>query len=351
MQHKFSFICAMLSALALGGCGGGAEPAPVPAPAPAPAGAGPVPPPVAPPSGETDGPPLAPPPLNLIERDLAPSSTAAGLADAYGNHVVVVPQGLRAGGLFVHLPGTGGKPGNSRLILREAAGQGLHAIGLAYPNVPTVESLCSDSPDPDCYEKVRLEIIDGTDRTPLVAVNRANSIEQRLIAALTLLAQEQPGEGWGQFLADGQPVWRVLRLSGHSQGGGHAPLMARDRAVARVCMFGAPKDFSNVLLVSPGWMSQTKQTPAERFFGFNHQEDSQPQTLRNWAALGLGAFGPPVAVDGVAPPFGGSRQLTTQATPALAGQFHGSVVVDRNTPLAADGSPLFKSVWRHMCFL
>jgi hypothetical protein len=53
---------------------------------------------------------------------------------------------------------------------------------------------------------VRLEILDGTDRTPLVDVDRANSIENRLIKLLQYLDANRPGEGWGGFLdAAGQP--------------------------------------------------------------------------------------------------------------------------------------------------
>jgi len=42
--------------------------------------------------------------------------------------------------------------------------------------------------------------------------------------------------------------------------------------------------------------------------------------------------------------------LFTQATPAEPDQYHGSVVIDRNTPLAADATPLFANVWSYMCF-
>ena len=41
------------------------------------------------------------------------------------------------------LPGTGGTPGGSAARLREVAAQGVPAIGLMYPSVPTVASLCA----------------------------------------------------------------------------------------------------------------------------------------------------------------------------------------------------------------
>lgn len=288
-------------------------------------------------------------PAGFTERQLVASATQAGIADRFGPHVAVAPLGAAAGRLVVHLPGTGGKPPSTLLLLRQAGTQGLHAIGLAYPNLPTVDSLCSLSSDVDCYAKVRLEIIDGTDRTPLTSVDRIDSIENRLIAVLGALAVQFPAEGWGQYLASGVPRWDRIVISGHSQGGGHAAMMARDRSMARVCMFGSPKDTSTFFNAPAAWQSDPHVTPTDRYYGFNHQQDSLGVTLRNWAALGLAALGPAVNVDGAPLPYAGSRQLTTNAVPAIAGEYHGSVVVDRTTPLAADGTPLFAPVWGRMC--
>jgi len=289
-------------------------------------------------------------PAAFDERLLAASATQAGIDDRFGAHVAVAPLGTSTGRLLVHLPGTGGKPQSTLLLLRRAGSQRLHAVGLAYPNVPTVDSLCSDSSDRDCFAKVRLEIIDGTDRTPLVSVDRTNSIENRLSALLGALAAQHPAEGWSQFLAAGVPRWDRIVISGHSQGGGHAALMARDRVMAGVCMFGSPKDTSNFFNAPAAWLSESHQTPTDRYFGFNHRQDSQAVTLRNWAALGLAALGAAVDVDATPPPYAGSRQLTTNAVPASPGQYHGSVVVDRTTPLNADGTALFAPVWSRMCF-
>ena len=300
--------------------------------------------------GGDAGTPIGAPAAGYTERSVAPSTAAGGLSDSFGNHVAAAPNGARVNRLFVHLVGTGGKPPSTVLVLREAATQGLHAIGLAYPNVPSVDSLCSSSSDAACHEKVRLEIIDGTDRTPLVAVDRANSIENRLATALTYLARQYPAEGWGQYLSNGVPAWGSVAISGHSQGGGHAAIMARDRVMARVCMFGSPGDRSNAFNAPAAWLTAPHATPTERYYGFTHQQDSQANTLRNWAALGMASLGAPVNVDSVGPPYVNSHQLTTNAVPALAGEYHGSVVVDRTTPLGVDGRAVFAPVWRQMCF-
>ena len=286
----------------------------------------------------------------FTERTFAASATSAAVSDTFGSHVADLPSGAKVNRLFVHLSGSYGKPVNSLLVLHEAAMQGLHAIGLAYPNVPTVDSLCSDSGDAACHEKVRLEIIDGTDRTPLVSIDRGNSIESRLASALNYLQSRFPGEGWGQYLLNGAPKWDSIVISGHSQGGGHAAMMARDRLFARVCMFASPKDYSAFFRAPAAWQNAAHVTPTVRYYGFNHVQDSQTLTLANWRALGLSSLGAPISVDSAAPPYAGSHQLTTNAAPASPGEFHGSVVVDRHTPLRPDGQALFKPVWTQMCF-
>lgn len=71
-----------------------------------------------------------------------------------------------------------------------------------YPNSRSVARLCNfeEPQNPDCPRDVRLEIIDGSDRTDLVEVDRPNSIENRLIMAIAYLQENEPSEEWGQFL-------------------------------------------------------------------------------------------------------------------------------------------------------
>ena len=88
-----------------------------------------------------------------------------------------------------------------------------------------------------------MEIITGEDRSGLISVNRANSIENRLLRLVMYLKANRPGEGWDSFLANGKELkWENIVLTGQSQGGGHAPLMAKHRKVARVIMYSSPKD-------------------------------------------------------------------------------------------------------------
>lgn len=102
--------------------------------------------------------------------------------------------------LFVFLPGLGDLPQDYQGIDSLAAKCGYHAIVLMYPNQPFISNICSESSDLHCYYKTRMEVIDGIDRTSAIDVNRANSIENRLIKLLHYLDDNHPSENWGQYL-------------------------------------------------------------------------------------------------------------------------------------------------------
>ena len=304
--------------------------------------------------GTTSPPPASAPPP--VERDVLPASTDAAIDTDLDAHFAVNPATAATATprLFVFLPGSFGKPQNVRAIVRDAAASGLHAIGLNYPNNATVGSLCSGSADANCHGNVRTEILTGEDRSSLVNITRANSIENRLIKLLQSLHSQAPMEGWDAYLTSaGQPDWPRIRVGGHSQGGGHAGVIAKRYAVDRAIYFSAPAD--TVAGQPAAWMSAAGVTPGARQAGFAHQRDelaSLAQIGAAWRALGL--TGPLTSVDGATAPFGGARQLTTNAAANPSGTaqapLHGSTVVDDVTPRAADGTPLFAPVWRALAF-
>jgi len=167
------------------------------------------------------------------------------------------------GRLFLFLPGTGAFPFQYRQVLRCAADHGFHALGLMYVNSPSVGELTSTEPS-DAAGKVRLEIIDGNDRTTLVSVNRANSIENRLITALQYLQIQTPNENWAQFLDISNVIrWDSIIVSGHSQGGGHAAMISKEDACNRALIFNA-SDWSNTAGRPADWMFGSSSTPVER---------------------------------------------------------------------------------------
>ncbi len=290
-----------------------------------------------------------------VERRIPPQATDPAIEDWLEPHIVCRdPSVPPRDSLLVHLPGSFGVPEGSRLLLREVARTGTPAIGLRYPNRWTILGLCRRSPDPECTARVREEILEGRDLSPLVRVSEANSIRNRLRKLLQYLDGRYPQEGWGRFLReDGSVAWERVILSGHSQGGGHAAFVARRYEVARVVMFGAPGDFVGARGNLAPWLTGPHRTPSERYFGFAHRRDrGYPYYVQAWRALGMGAFGPSRNVDEAAPPYGGSHMLFTEALPAtgrFAGDAHGAVVRDRKTPRAPDGTPLFAPVWRYLC--
>ncbi len=209
--------------------------------------------------------------------------------------------------------------------------------------------------DLDCYAKVRLEIKDGADRTPLVNVTRANSIENRLIKLLQYLRAQVPDDSWGQYLDnDGAIRWNSIVVSGHSQGGGHAGIIGRYHLVARVVMFAA-MDYNGRerrpanWIASPG--STPNATPADRFYGFSHLRDEQVNftllSTQVWPAYGMNAFGQIVNVDAATPPYNNTHSLTSNLD-SPTDNYHGSVVTDRNLALQADGTPVYKPVWEYL---
>ncbi|MGZ5781698.1 MAG: BPSS1187 family protein, partial [Burkholderiaceae bacterium] len=291
-----------------------------------------------------------------------PSATDGAIDATQGNHYAYINTAVTSKGkLFVFMPGTGGIPLVYRLIVQAAANNGFHAIGLAYENDISVGDLCSGSTDHDCAGKVREERFSGQDVSTLVSVNPANGIQNRLNKALAYLAQQHPQDGWGQFLDNGgNVVWDHVRVSGHSQGGGAAGYIGKQRLVDQVCFFSSPADIDNVQLTLATWVTAPGVTPASRYFGFSHLRDGMiPWTLiqQQWPAFGMDAFGTFVDVDSVARPYNQSHMLSSNlnkpswVTVPDADAYHAITVVDARTPLDVNGLPTYRQVWQYQCFL
>lgn len=291
-----------------------------------------------------------------------PTATDSAIDASRGSHEAFINSAVTQNGkLFVFMPGTGGTPPLYRLIVQAAANNGYHAIGLAFENVVSVGDLCSGSADPDCAGKVREERFSGQDTSPLIAVAPADGIRNRLVKALTYLAQQHPQEGWGDFLDDGGNIrWDRVRASGHSQGGGEAGYIGRQQLVDRVCFFSSPADIDDVQHKLAAWVLTPGVTPAQRYFGFSHQRDGEiPWALieQEWPAFGMDAFGAAVNIDSAAPPYSGSHMLTSNldkpASVVLpdAQAYHGITVRDAVTPLDGNGLPVYRQAWQYQCFL
>mgnify|MGYP003351818380 CR=1 FL=1 len=249
--------------------------------------------------------------------------------------------------LLVFLPGTSGSGDRGGEGLCELAARlGYHAVSLTYPTAVAAAQVCANDPDPKAFELFRWALIEGG-RSPHITVARAESIEHRLSRLLQRLQQLRPREAWSQFLqADGTLRWESIAFAGHSQGGGHAALIALRHRVARVICTGAPKDYSRALDAPAAWYGYASATPKSRFFTLNHVADRQgcswEQQLRNLRALGLHALGEPIDVSQSSPPFGQSRILfTTFPATKDSREAHSSVISSRE-------AVRLEPVWRYL---
>jgi hypothetical protein len=341
-------IAALRSTLLIAGltvvasCGGNAPggPSPVVQPAPTPA---PTPRPVS------------------VERAIAPSTVNPALSAGDASYVVINPDPAVTPKerLFVMLPGTGGIPRNLRTLSRSAGPRGYHAIGLSYPNDTAIGDLCQGSSDANCTGNARREIITGSDFSPLVAVDTANSIAGRLTGLLAYLDRTYPTEGWGRFLVNGAVDWSLVTVAGHSQGSGHAAYMAKIFSLNRTVMFSGPSDIGQVAGTAAAWLSLPNVTPASQQYGFTHVADElvpYALVLNNWNLLGLGTSGAPVSVDDATSPYANSHQLNTNAAPnpnpgiSLTYPRHLSTAIDNFIPLTPQSTPLYEPAWVYLAF-
>jgi len=188
----------------------------------------------------------------LVRHVVAAQATDAAISGGSGSLRVAGPG--RAGNpkLFVFMPGTRNVPSSWLRLEQEAARLGYHVIGLAYQNEVEVIGVCTGSTDLDCSGKMRMEIIDGIDRSPFVNVTAANSIDNRLTKLLVYLDAQFPDEGWSRFLEDGAPKWSQIAVSGQSQGAGQAALIGKLRHVDRVVMFSGRRTRASWAKWTPG---------------------------------------------------------------------------------------------------
>lgn len=251
-----------------------------------------------------------------------------------------------------HMPGTTNATGASAFCML-AADLGYHVIALMYPNDKAAATV-RNVKDPDAFEEFRMAIIRGG-QTPYIAIEQCESIESRLLKMLLHLKSIRPREHWEQFLdEDGSIKWKAIAVAGHSQGGGHAALIGIKHKVARVICTGSPKDFNQARRAPAAWYHETSATPKQRFFTFNHRQDSMGfttpgQWMENLHALGLDAFGSPVDVDKETTPYQHSRILLTGfpsvtiTSPESEGSLaaHVSVIANKN-------ATRWEQVWTYM---
>ncbi len=295
-------------------------------------------------------------PARSYSLQITPRETDKSIANRYGDHFVAMnPWVIHRGVLFLFLPGTGSKATNYKLICETAADQGFHALSLQYPNEKSVNFSCAQSKDLGCNEKMRREILFGSDFSPLVNVNRDNCIENRLVKLLTYLSQQFPLDGWEQFLTSGgAPRWSKILVAGHSQGGGHAALIGKYYSTAGVIMFST-MDYNYKLKKPAAWIHLNSQTKIDKFFAVSHTGDqTMPYFImrKYWNSFGFKRLGPVANIDRLGSPYNNAHALSTSIAPSRLDKeksnYHNVICMDADTPLSVDGRALLTDLWVYL---
>ena len=309
---------------------------------------------------------------------IPPEVTDPAIGTGRGNHQVWLPAdpNRRNQKLLVFMPGGGlnNFPEDWTELGTEGARLGYHTIVLAYRNeVPiAAATACTNNEQPplsppDCALNARLEILEGNNTSPVVAVDQANSIQNRLTKLLEYLAAEHADQGWARFLDTGGPQaapnWPEITVSGQSLGAGEAILTAMLHPVDRVAAFAGFADARH------GWVTlpTPAPTPSERFFALVHRRDNfYSRACYAYQGLGLVSTCPmpgfddpadttnPLLVENGSPPYGGTHVVVTNLEPAtltgVTDPYHTSTTRDgwvarESSP---DGPPLLRDAWRYV---
>ncbi|MGH9598286.1 MAG: BPSS1187 family protein [Terracidiphilus sp.] len=237
--------------------------------------------------------------------------------------------------LFLFLVGTRGKATGSLTIDSAFAKWGYHAIGLDYEdNVITV--ICAHSLDRACFDDYREAIVTGAPVSSKITVDPTNSILNRFQKLLLYLVKNDPGGGWGEFVADGEPVWSRVVVAGHSQGSGHAAFIGKLFRVDRVLMFSGPQDYLDDLNAPAPWQARTSATPPSRFFAFLNLQDPfnvHHQIANDMMLMDL------------------SEPQTTMVEPGQPIEGDSHILINNIVTKQHHGStlfPQFKNVWKYM---
>jgi pimeloyl-ACP methyl ester carboxylesterase len=281
---------------------------------------------------------------------VSPPSTDEEIQSTISHSAFVDTRTTLKGKLLVFLGGTGTSPQNYSLISRTATQLGYHVINLSYPN--TVDGqVCKDRADPKCFANYHEEVIFGGTQSDLVSVNKANSINNRILKLLQRLNNLNGNNGWNQFFDGSELVYSKFVLAGHSQGGGHAAYMAHKFPVDRVVLLSSPNDYSDVTNQPAAWCKNLFATSSERFFGLTHKRDEASSVSKQyavWKGINMLKGADTVSADGSS--FSGSNALVTdfnQNLNAKAPVFHNLTALDNALPLG-DNLAHLKEVWAYL---
>ncbi len=242
-------------------------------------------------------------------------------------------------------------PSSTTLFPALAANNGFHVLVLKYPNGTAAQSACGGSSDLNCYLNFRKEILEGINYSTEVNVDAPNSAYNRLIKLLIYLGGTDPSQNWNQFFTGITTSWDKVIISGHSQGGGHAAVIAINKPVKRVLMFASPNDDSVFFNAGASWTTAPHIVADSNYYGFNNTNDDVvnfPEQFEIWSNLGMATFGDSVYVDANTSPYNDTRQLYIKYDTTGLGGNHSVMILDSKTPIDGFGSVRFAPVWEYM---
>ena len=229
---------------------------------------------------------------DLVTRAIVPSEIDPAVKDFNDPNVVIFdPAAPPTRPLAIFMSGTRGKPEKATGLLNVIAEQGYRVIGLEYDDVPAVQKICPQNPDPACAEAFRAMRVYGKAATASPVDNpQAEAVVTRLTALLTALDKRYPAEGWGGYLKDGAPDWSRMVVCGLSQGAGMAAFIAKRQPVFRAVLFSSPWDFTGPDRTPSPWLSQPSATPPERWYAEYHKREKTADAIQKaYAALAIPA--------------------------------------------------------------
>jgi hypothetical protein len=269
---------------------------------------------------------------------VAPSTADPEIKRYDKPNLVLLKIGLpRTADLLVFFPGTGGDPNGSWPFLEAGADAGYRVIGLMYDNVPSAVPTCGPQADPACFDRFREKRIFGDAASSDIDDLPVESVVNRLVKLLQYLNKKFAGEGWGQYLLNGQPNWARIAVAGHSQGGGVAAYIAKKKSVYRVINLSGAWDRVEATKQWAPWITSPSATPMDRWYAAYHAKETNAAAMKDaYAVLEI----PPDHI----------RVLTLEPNPANnlpagADAYHGSMAATTLTPRDANGRPAYAADW------
>lgn len=193
------------------------------------------------------------------------------------------PTGTLQNALVVHIHSSLGSPARqiadpSQNFYNAAAQAGFHVLAITYRSNSVVGITCNN--DPACFERVRRTLVTGV-AAPQAPRNLMNitvdeGIIARVDAAIRYMVAAQPSGGWEQYIANPagadaaqRIAWSKLIATGHSQGGGHAAFLAQLEPLRRVVQLSSTCDATGS--TPAPWTAASRSwatSPQTRFVGF-----------------------------------------------------------------------------------